>query len=207
MLHFPLGGSGGVGPGGAEGAAAGLEEPGEAPARRIEIVGPHLRIVGRIDLDTHRRVTDVVNEQGGLIRLTDAKVTLGDGAPADLVHGDLWVSPAEMTVVAETDTRRDVRSRDDLRLTKAATALAIVTPGHTITGQVHMVTDASLEVFLQSTEPPFLPMTDVRVRSLFDRKDEVEYPFALVNRRHIVAAGPTPGIPQPSSTSVSDRLR
>ena len=37
-------------------------------------------------------------------------------------------------------------------------------------------------------EPAFIPMTEVRTRSLADRRIITRYGFAVLNRRHIVAA-------------------
>ncbi len=66
-------------------------------------------------------------------------------------------------------------------------ALIVVTPGHTLTGAVHVMPEADLSVFIESSDPVFVPMTDVRTRSLADRRIITRYAFGLLNRRHIVA--------------------
>ena len=43
-------------------------------------------------------------------------------------------------------------------------------------------------VVLEPRDPMWIPMTDVRTRSLADRRVISRYGFTLVNRRHIVAA-------------------
>jgi hypothetical protein len=43
-------------------------------------------------------------------------------------------------------------------------------------------------VFIESPSPAFIPLTDVRTRSLADRRVVSRYGFAMLNRRHIVAA-------------------
>jgi len=63
----------------------------------------------------------------------------------------------------------------------------VVTPGHTLTGEVYLTRGAELAGFIESADPPFLPMTDVRTRSLADKRVTARYIFALLNRRHIVA--------------------
>jgi len=68
----------------------------------------------------------------------------------------------------------------------------IVTPGHALTGNIFVATDAEVAAFMQSPDPAFIPMTNVRARSLADRRIVTGYPFALLNRRHIVAATETP---------------
>jgi hypothetical protein len=47
-------------------------------------------------------------------------------------------------------------------------------------------------VFVESDEPAFIPMTQVRARSLADRRIVTNYPFALLNRKHITAATEMP---------------
>jgi hypothetical protein len=66
--------------------------------------------------------------------------------------------------------------------------LVVVTPGHTLTGEVYINAEADLAIFIESPSPAFIPMTDVRTRSLADRRVVARFSFALLNRRHIVAA-------------------
>jgi hypothetical protein len=42
--------------------------------------------------------------------------------------------------------------------------------------------------FIESPSPTFIAMTDVRTRSLADRRVTTRYDFAVLNRRHVVAA-------------------
>jgi hypothetical protein len=42
--------------------------------------------------------------------------------------------------------------------------------------------------FIESPSPTFIAMTDVRTRSLADRQVTTRYDFAVLNRRHVVAA-------------------
>jgi hypothetical protein len=70
---------------------------------------------------------------------------------------------------------------------KEAHGIVVVTPGHTLTGEVHLIPGGDLGSFIESDDPPFIPLTDVRTRSLADRRIIARYNFALLNRRHIVA--------------------
>ena len=71
---------------------------------------------------------------------------------------------------------------------KRSVGLIVVTPGHTLTGEVHINMEAVLSGFIESTRPIWVPMTDVRTRSLADRRVIARYAFALLNRSQIVAA-------------------
>jgi hypothetical protein len=71
---------------------------------------------------------------------------------------------------------------------KLTHTLIVVTSGHTLSGDVHLNPEALLAAFIESPSPRWIPMTDVRTRSLADRRVVSRYEFALLNRSHIVAA-------------------
>ena len=80
--------------------------------------------------------------------------------------------------------------------------MIVVTPSHALTGHVFIPRDAQLPVFIESGDPRFIPMNDVRTRSLADRRVIAPYPSALLNRRHIVAASPLPDDLHPTGRHV-----
>ena len=64
--------------------------------------------------------------------------------------------------------------------------LVVTTGAHIIYGYAYMHEEASLTAFVDSTDPEFMPMTNVRVRWLADRRLAGRFPFALVQRRKII---------------------
>ncbi|HET7140890.1 MAG TPA: hypothetical protein VFJ03_00245 [Candidatus Limnocylindria bacterium] len=62
-----------------------------------------------------------------------------------------------------------------------------VTVGHVVEGIVSLYPGAELVAYLQASDPPFLPLRDVRIRWLADRRLKASYEFALLNRAHVVA--------------------
>ena len=154
----------------------------------IELVGEHLRLSGTVIIGFHRRLSDFVNNHEGLIQLRDVTVLRRNGVPTKVTSPSIWVSPDEVTLIGQaTDVdAREIAGRDFLQ--KRAFQLIVVTPGHTLTGEVHLNLEAVLSAFIESPSPVWIPMTDVRARSLADRRVISRYGFALVNRRHIVAA-------------------
>ena len=86
------------------------------------------------------------------------------------------------------EDRPDDDTGQEMHVQKAVHTLIAVTPGHTLTGDVHISEGAELARYIESPEPLFIPMTDVRTRSLADRRIIARYAFALLNRRHMVAA-------------------
>ena len=135
-----------------------------------------------------RRISDFLNNHDGLIELGDATILRRNGDPTKVRTPSIWLSPTEVTLVGQRHGDTPTETPSDLRITKAARSLIVVTPGHTLTGQVYVMPDATLSVFIESSDPVFIPMTDIRTRSLADRRIIARYEFGLLNRRHIVAA-------------------
>ncbi len=165
----------------------------EAPTMRaegipIELVGQHLRLSGTVNLGYHTRLTDFVNNHEGLIALKDVTVLRRNGDPTKVTSPSIWVNPEEVTLIGEMSDIDEVESTVREKMEKHAANLIVVTPGHTLTGEVHLNPEAVLSYFIESMDPQWIPMTDVRTRSLADRRVISRYAFALVNRRHIVAA-------------------
>jgi len=154
----------------------------------IELVGQHLRLSGTVILGFPRRLSDFVNNHEGLIAIRDVTVLRRNGDPTKVTSPSFWVSPEEVTLIGQA-TDVDEREMPGLEFKrKRLFHLIVVTPGHTLTGEVHLSPEAILAAFIESPSPAWIPMTDVRARSLADRRVISRYGFALLNRRHIVAA-------------------
>ncbi|CAN5776463.1 hypothetical protein BH23CHL7_BH23CHL7_06280 [soil metagenome] len=152
----------------------------------IELVGAHIRMSGSLGIGTFRRVSDFLNHHEGLIAIRDATVLRRNGDPTRVSTPSIWVTPNEITLVA---VRSETVTADSTMMAqRVARTIVVVTPGHTLTGDVHMLPEADLAVVIESPTPPFLPLTDVRTRSLADRRIIGRYDVAMLNRRHIVAA-------------------
>jgi hypothetical protein len=158
----------------------------------LELVGQHLRLSGTVTIGFHRRLSDFVNAHEGLIQLRDVTVLRRNGDPTKVTSPNIWVNPDEVTLIGQAtdvDEREAPEEAPELEfMAKQPFHLIVVTPGHTLTGDVHLNPEAVLSAFLESRSPVWIPMTDVQTRSLADRRVISRYGFALVNRRHIVAA-------------------
>jgi len=154
----------------------------------IELAGPHLRLAGEISLGRFRRLSDVVNNEQGLMLLKDATILRRNGTATRVTTPSIWVNPGEVTLIGQASTGEEVETPSEMRIAKEPHLLIVVTPGHTLSGWIYIPAGGSLSVFIESTEPPFIPITDVRARSLADRRIVTRYAFALLNRRHVVAA-------------------
>jgi len=153
----------------------------------LELVGQHLRLSGTVNLGYHGRLSDFVNNHDGLIPLLDVTVLRRNGDPTKVTSPSIWVNPDEVTLIAELTDVEDRQPSGEYRQ-RTAHQLIVVTTGHTLTGSVHLNPEAILSAFIESRSPQWIPMTDVRTRSLADRRVISRYGFTVVNRRHIVAA-------------------
>ena len=160
----------------------------EQTSVEIELIGPHLRVSGTMLTGYHRRLSDYVNSQHGLLHLRGATVLRRNGDPTKVTTPSIWASPTEVTLIAQASEVGLDDAPADFVIPKRAHTMVVVTSGHTLTGEVHIPPGADVAVFIESSDPQFIPMTDVRTRSLADRRIIARYPFALLNRRHIVAA-------------------
>ena len=156
----------------------------------VELVGPHLRLAGTIGLGRFRRLSDLVNNHEGLIGLRNATILRRNGTPTRVTASIIWVSPAEVSLIGEPGDVAAATPPPEFRIAKEPRDLVFVTPGHTLTGQIHLVAGGELSSFIESNDPPFIALTDARTRSLADRRIVARYDFALLNRRHIVATTP-----------------
>jgi hypothetical protein len=157
----------------------------------IELVGPHLRVGGRIALGRFHRLSDRVNHGRGFILLHDARLLKRNGDPTPLVVKELYVNQDEVTFVAisrvgDEDATR-VPDADRPTIAKQARRHIVFTPGHVISGLVHVFAEMSLAGFVDSTDPRFIPMTHVSARSLADRRVVSHFDLLLVNRTQMTA--------------------
>jgi len=165
-----------------------LSTPSSDSAVEVEVVGSHLRLSGTVRIGHFHRLSDFLNNRDGLIALHQATILRRNGDPTKVHTDSIWLSPDEITLVGQSDPVAQTRASSDLHVAKVAKTLIVVTPGHTLTGQIYLMPEADLSVFIESRDPSFIPMTDVRTRSLADRRVITRYPFAMLNRHHIVAA-------------------
>jgi hypothetical protein len=153
----------------------------------VELVGPHLRLSGAIDLGRFRRLSDLLNHHDGLIGLRDATILRRNGTATHVTAPTIWVSPAEVTLIGQLGEPTPAEAPTEFRIHKEPRDLVFVTPGHTMTGRVHIISGGTFSALIESSDPRFVPLSDARTRSLADRRIIARYPFALLNRRHIVA--------------------
>jgi len=167
---------------------------GEDRWQTIELVGPHLRVSGKISMLRFARLSDLINHSRGYVRLIDAQLLRRNGEPTNLVVPELMVNQDEITFIGQKD--EEVSSlpagqsdgMDRPLMTRTARQLVIFTPGHTLTGTVYLFSETDVMSFVDTPDPRFVPMVKVTARSLADRRVISHFGLLLVNRTQMTAA-------------------
>jgi len=150
---------------------------------RVELLGVNLRMAGSVDLGSFVRISDLLNVRSS-VDVANAVLLAGPGQETEVVFPELRVSLEDISVLGQRDDAQagDQRSRIPLRRRH----LVVMTRGHMVYGWAHLHPETSPASFIEAGDRRFLPMTDVRVRWLADRSLAARYPFALVQRSHVV---------------------
>ena len=167
---------------------AGRDEP-------IELVGTHLRLTGLIALGRFGRLTDLINASSGYVRIRDARLLQRNGEPTALVLPEIMVDQDEISFIAQAESHLVPGTGAGFdsgfggpAIERTAREFVLFTPGHTVTGRVHLFGQTDLAGFVDATDPRFVPVVDVTTRSLADRRIVSHYPFLLINRTQLIAA-------------------
>jgi hypothetical protein len=190
---------------GASGSAFG--EDGEGGGEQyIELIGSNLWVAGMVNLGRFRRVSDFVNIVQGYLVIRDVVVMSRTGDATRLAIPELRVLPDDIAVVAQIGDDKGgagsgpggagpgaSASEGGLVIEKRRQRLVVMTRSHLIDGDVFIHGDGTIMAFVDATDPKFIPMSDVRVRWMSDRKLAARYPFALLQRSQILGVA-TEGI-------------
>jgi hypothetical protein len=171
----------------------------EAPGREepIELVGTNLRLTGTINIGRFTRLSDLINASSGYLRVSDARLLNRNGEPTSLVLPELMVDQDEVSFIAQQEPAASAPGSGTSFVdpgfggsveSRQPRSFVMFTPGHTVSGQVHVFGATDLAGFVDSTDPRFVPVTDVTTRSLADRRIVSRYQFVLINRTQMIAA-------------------
>jgi hypothetical protein len=164
----------------------------------IELIGSQLWVAGMVNLGRFRRVSDFVNIVQGYLVIRDVVVLTRTGVTTRLTLPELRVLPDDIAVVGQladdkASSAAGTGALGDTYIEKTPRRLVVLTRSHIIDGDVFIHGDGSIMAFVDATDPRFIPMSDVRVRWVSDRKLAARYPFALLQRSQILGVA-TEGI-------------
>ena len=184
------------------GSAFGEEAEEGGGDQYIELIGSNLWVAGNVNLGRFRRVSDFVNIVQGYLVIRDAVVLSHTGEATRLTLPELRVLPDDIAVVAQLGDDKAGAAAGaeggggglgDIVIEKNRQRLVVMTRSHIVDGDVFIHGDGSIMAFVDASDPKFIPMNDVRVRWVADRKLAARYPFALLQRSQILGVA-TEGI-------------
>jgi hypothetical protein len=187
--------------------STGFADDGEGGGEQyLELIGSQLWVAGMVNLGRFRRVSDFVNLVLGYLVLHDVVVLTRTGDATRLTMPELRVLPDDIAVVGQLADDKPTEGGESASfIEKRAQRLVVLTRSHVIDGDVFMLGDGSIMAFVDATDPKFIPMSDVRVRWVSDRKLAARYPFALVQRSQILGVA-TEGIKLGGADSTMRRV-
>jgi hypothetical protein len=160
----------------------------------VELIGSELWVAGMVDLGRFRRVSDFVNLVDGYMVIKDVVVLTRTGEATRLTLPELRVLADDIAVVGQlADPKGQPASETSVYIEKVAQRLVVLTRSHIVDGDVFIHGDGSVMAFVDATDPKFIPMSNVRVRWVRDRRLAARYPFALMQRSRILGVA-TEGI-------------
>lgn len=201
------------------GAAPASDGSGNEPAEtyRVELIGTQLRAEGSLSIKAGQRLSDYLNFLEGFCWIEDVVLRAHDGDPTRVVLPEVRISMDDITIVGLTRSRAvprgpaepaqpDGPSEPGVRtgpddpdepgqhhIEKQAHRIVVMTTAHEIYGYVHLHEQGSVTAFVDATYPRFIPMTNVHVRWLADRRLAGRFDFALLQRSHIIGVATDTG--------------
>lgn len=164
---------------------------------QIEIVGPHLWVSGTMSLGRFTGLSALVNHNRGYVQLHDARLLRRNGDPTSLTLASLMVNQDEITFIGSAGhllsgapaepTVVGLPSGDRPTTEKAPRRFIVFTPGHAISGFIHVHREMTVANFVESSDSRFVAMTAVTARSLADPPVVSQFEFLLVNRTQMTA--------------------
>lgn len=154
------------------------------PSLAIELVSSHARIGGSVNLGAYTRLPDLLNFHDEILTVKDAKVLNRSGIATADGAADLDIRLETVTIVV--DHSDYVPPPDSETVEKRAHRMLVVTEAHVITGTFFIYPGAEAVAYLRAKEPHWVPVADVRIRSLVDRRIKFSARFAVLNRGSVV---------------------
>src|SRR4029078_6698814 len=160
----------------------------------LEMIGSQLWGAGMVDLGRFRRVSDWVNLAQGYMIVKEAIVLTRTGDATRLAIPELRILPYHLAGVGPLpDDKPQGSSESGTFVEKTTERLVVITRTLMIDGDAFIHREGKILAFVDATDPKFIPMANVRVRWLSDRRLAARFPFALVQRTQILGVA-TEGI-------------
>ncbi|MEP7040974.1 MAG: hypothetical protein ABI864_05300 [Chloroflexota bacterium] len=156
------------------------------PELDIELVASSARIGGTINLGAYSRLSDLLNFHDEILTVAAGAVMGPAGERSGSVGLPLDVRLSELTLVIDRSDYVPPADTEQV-IAKLEHKMLVVTDAYVITATFFIYAGAEAVPYLRASEPRWIPITDVNVRSLTDRDIEFGAKFAVLHRKPLLA--------------------
>jgi len=165
--------------------------PAPPGSTQVEIIGIGLRVRGYMRQLSGGRFSDQVNLSLNSLHLYEAALVDREGQVHAILSEDLFITRRQIVLISELQGS-ERSAHPEAHIPKSPREFVAVAPGFVITGRLHLSEHAAADLYFESEDPPFIPLTAVEVRGRMGEGFRARYDFALLNRSHLSAMGLRP---------------
>lgn len=156
------------------------------PTIELELIASHARFSGSVKLGAYARVSDLLNFHDEVLSVADGAVLTPTGERTADAVAQLDIRLSDLTLVIDRSNYAPPPDAEQM-VEKKPYRLLGVTDAYVITATFFIYAGAEAVPYLRAAEPHWIPVTDVKVRSLLDRKVEFDADFAVLHRKPLLA--------------------
>ena len=156
------------------------------PTLELELISAHARLAGSFNLGSYSRLSDLLNFHDEILTLTNGVVLTRTGRETADSSPQMDVRLDELTLVIDRSNYVPPPDAEQTVEKKAHRMLA-VTAGHVISATFFIYPSAEPVSYLRAAEPKWIPVADIRVRSLVDRRIKYSADFAVLHRKPMLS--------------------
>ena len=157
------------------------------PRIELELIASHARFSGTVTLGAYSRVSDLLNFHDEVLSVADGTVLNPVGERSADAVPQLDIRLSDLTLVIDRSNYVPPPAAAEERVEKKSHRLLAVTDAYVITATFFIYEGAEAIPYLRAAEPHWIPVTEVKMRSLLDREVEIDADFAVLHRKPILA--------------------
>jgi len=157
-------------------------------ALEVELIGPHLRLAGTVRLGSYLRLSDLLNLHDQTLAVADAVAMDRHGTKLGEPVPSLDLRLETVSFVIDHSGYVPPTPPEELDIPKKSHRLIATTQTYVVTGTFFIYPGAEPRSYLLAYEPKWIPLTDVKARSLVEPSIELTADFAGLNRAAVTAS-------------------
>lgn len=154
----------------------------------VELIGPHLRLGGKVSLGAYVRLSDLLNLHDQTLAVSDAVVMDRSGKKTGDAAPTLDVRLDTISFVIDHSGYRPPTPAEELDIPKKSHRLIAITESYVVTGTFFIYPSAEPWAYLLAYEPKWIPLTGMRAKSLVDPSIELTAEFGVLKRSAVSAS-------------------